>query len=115
MEEKSNEIESLFLRATEYSKTSFEIIKLKTLDKGSVVVSSIITRLIYITMTAMCLLILSLGISYWIGEMLNKIYFGFIIVAAFWAVTGILLYFFFNKRIKKMIGDKIIKKATQTI
>jgi len=111
MEEKTNEIENLFHQAVDYSKTSFEIIKLKTLDKSADVASSLLTRYMYFTITAICLIVLSLGVSYWLGEMLGKIYFGFLTVAGFWAVTGIFLYLFLNKRIKKMFRNSIIKKA----
>jgi hypothetical protein len=42
MEENKKLIESLLEKATEYGKTSFELVKLKALDKTSDVVSSFI-------------------------------------------------------------------------
>jgi|WetSurMetagenome_2_1015567.scaffolds.fasta_scaffold138972_3 Na+/melibiose symporter-like transporter len=113
MDDNSNIIESLYHRTEEYVKTSFEILKLKTLEKSTEVASSIIIRFILIAVLLMCLLILSLGVSLWLGEMLDKIYNGFMIVAAFWAVIGIILYFFLYKRIKKLISDSIIKNVLE--
>jgi Na+/melibiose symporter-like transporter len=111
MEDNSNMLESLFHRTEEYVKTSFEIIKLKTLEKSTEIAASMISRFILIAIIFMCLFVLSLGASYWLGELFDKIYFGFLIVAAFWAVAGIVLYFFLFKRIKKRISDTIIKNA----
>jgi hypothetical protein len=92
-------------------KTSFEILKLKTLEKISEVAASMISRLILIAVVFICMLVLSIGVSFYLGEMFDKIYFGFFIVAAFWAVIGIVLYFFLSKRIKKSIINSIIKSA----
>lgn len=111
MDDKSNLIETLFERTQEYVKTSFELLKLKILEKASEVISSIISRLILTIFIFLCLLMLSIGASFWVGEMLNKIYYGFFIVAAFYAISGIVLYFFIYNRIKKRIGDSIIKNA----
>jgi hypothetical protein len=111
MEEKTNEIENLFHQAVDYSKTSLEIIKLKTVDKTADVGASLITRIMYLIISAICLMVLSLGGSFWLGEILGKIYYGFLIVAGFWAVTGIFLYIFMNKPIKKMFRNSIIRKA----
>jgi hypothetical protein len=111
MEDKSDMVESLFHRAEEYAKTSFEIIKLKTLEKSTEVAASMISKFIVVAIVFLCFLILSLGVSYWLGEMFDEIYFGFLIVAAFWAVVGIVLYFFLSKRIKKSISNSIIKNA----
>jgi len=111
MEEKINEIEDLFHHAVDYSKTSFEIIKLKALDKGADVASSVIVRVIYLVIAAIGFIVLSVSISYWLGDILGKIYFGFLIVAGFWFVAGIFIYLFFNKRIKKLLRNSIIRKA----
>ncbi len=94
MEEKINEIEDLFHQAVDYSKTSYEIIKLKALDKGADVASTVVVRIMYLVIFAIGFIVLSLCISYWLGELLGKIYFGFLIVAGFWFVAGIFIYLF---------------------
>lgn len=111
MEEKINEIEDLFHQAVDYSKTSFEIIKLKAVDKAADVASTAIVRVIYLVITAIGFIVLSMGISYWLGDILGKIYFGFLIVSGFWFIAGIFIYLIFNKRIKKLLRNSIIGKA----
>ena len=111
MESNSNIIESLLERATEYGKTSFELAKLKALDKTSDVVSSFLPHAIALVLIATFILFLSLGLSFWLGEMLGKIYLGFYVVAAFYGIIGIILYFFMHKWLKKIVGNYIIKLA----
>ena len=110
MEENTSSIESLIEKATEYGKTSFELAKLKALDKTSEVVSSLFSHTLVLVIIASFLLFLSLGLALWLGEILEKIYLGFFIVAAVYALVGILIHFFLHEWIKKCVGNNLIKQ-----
>jgi len=110
MEENTSSIESLIEKATEYGKTSFELAKLKALDKTSEVVSSLFSHTLVLVIIASFLLFLSLGLALWLGEILEKIYLGFFIVAAVYALAGILIHFFLHEWIKKCVGNNLIKQ-----
>jgi len=110
MEDISNMVENLFERTESYVKTSLELFKLKIVDKISDVVSTTISSLIIIPIIILFLIFLSIGIALWLGEMLNKMYYGFFIVAAFYAVAGIVSYFFMKKSIKNRINNSIINE-----
>ena len=109
MEENAKPFESLLEKASEYGKTSFELIKLKALDKTSDVVSSLIPNSVFFILIASFMLFLNLGLGFWLGEILGKIYFGFFVIAAFYVIIGIILHFFMHKSIKKLISNYIIK------
>jgi len=109
MEENSNLIESLLQSASEYGKTSYELIKLKTLDKTSDIVSSAVPNLLVIILITTFLLFLNLGVALWLGELLGKMFYGFFVVAAFYILTGLVVHFFMHKKIKKLVGDYFIK------
>jgi len=110
MEEDPNLLESLLDKATEYGKTSFELVKLKTLDKTTELVSSIIPHTIVILLVITFLLFMNVGIALWLGELLGKVFYGFFAVAAFYILIGIIIHFFLNKWIKRLIGDYFIKR-----
>ena len=110
MEDHEKLIESLLERATEYGKTSYELVKLKALDKTSDVVSSFIPRSIVIFLVSSFMLFVNIGLGFWIGEILGKIYFGFFVVAAFYGFLGIIIYVFMRKWIKKNVSNYIIKQ-----
>jgi len=111
MEDNAKLIESLLERAVEYGKTTFELGKLKALDKTSDVVSSFVPHSIGIVLFASCMLFINLGLAFWIGEMLGKTYFGFFVVAAFYGFLGMIIYFFMYKWLKKLIRNYIIKQV----
>ena len=110
MEEDPNLLESLLDKATEYGKTSFELVKLKTLDKTTELVSSIIPLTIVILLVITFLLFMNVGIALWLGEMFGKLFYGFFAVAAFYLLIGIIIHFILNKWIKRLIGDYFIKR-----
>ncbi len=109
METKSTLIGSLIERIEEYSKTSLELLKLKTLDKAANVTSSLFSRLFLIVVLLFSVLSLNIAISLWIGEILGKDYYGFLTVAAIYFVIGIIL-FFIHPWIKNRISNSIIKQ-----
>ena len=110
MEDNTNIFESLFESAVDYSKTGYELVKLKALDKTSDVVSSLISHYAVLILVASFILFLTLGLAYWLGEIFGKIYFGFFAVAVLYGITAILLNFFLHKTLKRIVADYIIKK-----
>ncbi len=113
METMPGSFEQLFERVEAYGKTTYELSKLKLLETTTVVVSSLIPRLGVLLTGTLFAIILTIGIAFWLGEMLGKIYYGFFIVAGFYLVAAIVLHFFMLKWIKKPVSDLIIKQALQ--
>ncbi len=111
MEDNINIFESLLESAVDYSKTGYELAKLKTLDKTSDVLSSLMAHYLVLILIASFILFITLGMAYWIGEILGKIYFGFFAVAVFYAISGIIVNFLLHKTIKRRIADYLIKKV----
>lgn len=113
METPTSLIESLFERVEAYSKTSYELSKLKWIETTTVVVTSLISRLSVILIISVFALVLNIGIALLLGEILGKAYYGFFIVAAFYLVAGIVLHVFLHRWIKKPVSDLIITQALQ--
>ena len=111
MEDTTKLIESLLERAVEYGKTSYELVKLKALDKTSEVVSSVIPHTVIFVLIASFIIFFNLGLSFWLGEILGNIYFGFFVVAAFYGITAMVLHFFMHKWLKKFIRNYFIKQV----
>ena len=107
MEAKVNLIEPLIERIEQYSKTSFELLKLKSLDKTADISSTLISRLLLVIVLSLFALTLNIAIALWLGDLLEKNYYGFLIVASFYGLTGIVL-FFIHPRIKECLNNSII-------
>jgi hypothetical protein len=106
-------IESLFERVEVYGKTTYELSKLKLLKTTTIVVPSLMSKLVIILMITLFALIFSIGLALYLGELLGKIYYGFFIIAAFYLLAAIVFHFFLQNWIKKPISNLIIKQALQ--
>lgn len=110
MEDITNTIETLLEKATDYGKSSYELAKLKTLDKTSDVVSTLLANLVVWVILSSFMLFLNLGLAFWLGEILGKIYFGFFVVAVFYGILGVLIYLFMQDWIRKVVSNNFIKQ-----
>jgi uncharacterized membrane protein len=111
MEENTKLLESLLESASEYGKTSYELVKLKALDKTSDVVSSLVPHSVVIVLVASFMLFLNLGLALWLGDLLGKMFYGFFVVAAFYILIGLIIHFFLHTWIKRLVGNYFIKRA----
>lgn len=111
MNNNTKAIELLVECIAEYSKNGFELLKLKALDKTSETTSFVFVYFIVFVFVLLSLLFVSVGAAVWIGEILNKIYYGFFVIAAFYIVIWLILLLFMRKWLKKVICNKIIKQV----
>jgi fatty acid desaturase len=111
MEENTKLLESLLEKASDYGKTSFELVKLKTIDKTADVVSTLVPHSVVFVLIASFILFLNLGLALWLGDILGKIFWGFFVVAAFYILAGIIIHFFLHDPIKKLVADYFIKRV----
>lgn len=110
MEDNSKHMEELLERATDYSKTSIELIKLKAIDKTSDIVSSVIPHSFGFALFILFLIFSNLGLALWLGERLGKMYLGFLILGGVYFIIGLLFYFFFYNQLKRKICINLINK-----
>jgi ABC-type uncharacterized transport system fused permease/ATPase subunit len=111
MEEKASILELLLDRTVDYTKSSYELVKLKTVDKASDFVSSLVPGILVIILFSSFVLFVSLGLAFWLGNTLHNICFGFLIVAAFYGILTTVFRLFFYNRLKKTIGNRFIRKV----
>jgi hypothetical protein len=111
METNAESIVLLIARAEEYSKTNLELHKLKSINKAADVGSTLFSRLLQILAICLFFLTVTIGISFWLGELIGKVFYGFFIVALIYGIIGIVL-FLIHPRIKARLGNEIIIKMT---
>ena len=110
MENIATDIELLYKKAEKYSKTSFELLQLNTIDKTSDVISSLSVVISISIIVAMFTLFINIAISILIGNLLGNDALGFLIVSGFYFVLGIVFYIFRKTLIKIPIGNLIVSK-----
>ncbi|MDR0970728.1 MAG: hypothetical protein LBM67_09360 [Lentimicrobiaceae bacterium] len=76
----------------------------------SEVVSTVIKNIVFGTVAAMFLLMLSLAFVFWYGEAVGKLYHGFLILSAIYILIGLIIYLFRNQLFRNPLIKKIHKK-----
>ncbi|OXG06179.1 hypothetical protein BC749_102163 [Flavobacterium araucananum] len=104
----TNENLNLYEKAENYTKTSLELIKLKTVSAAADVLSTLTSRIAVGAVVAFFTLFLNIGISLWLGKLLGEYYYGFFIVALFYLIVAIVMNSMQHKIIKTPIGNMII-------
>lgn len=109
MENTFDPIKPLFDKLKTYANTSYELYKLKTVSKTAKVVSTLVTRITIIIILFMFLIFASLGLALWLGDMFGENHLGFLCIAGFYSLLGILFYF--SKHfIKRKISNAVISE-----
>lgn len=111
MENPANTIDILFEKIELYSKTTIELSKYKLLNTSSNVLSLLAAKIVVVTTGFIFILVLNIGIALYLGELLGKNYYGFFIVAVFYLIATLVIYFFLFDHIKKHICNLIISQA----
>lgn len=112
-QEKDTSIGSLFEKAGDYLETRLDLVKLKTTQSTSDIVSSLVSKGIVLLFLVFFLVLLNIGLALVIGHAIGKTYYGFFIMAAFYALVGWIFHLFRRQWIKTPISNKIIQKMTK--
>ncbi|MFG4001665.1 hypothetical protein ACHRV1_08655 [Flavobacterium aquidurense] len=104
----TNENLNLYEKAENYTKTSLELIKLKTVSAAADVLSTLTSRIAVGAVVAFFTLFLNIGISLWLGKLLGEYYYGFFAVALFYLIVAIVMHKAQHKLIKTPIGNMIV-------
>lgn len=113
METPLSSVESLFEPVEAYVKTTFELTKLKMLDSTTIIVTAMLARISVVMMISLFVLLLTVGVALWLGEILGNAYYGFFIIAGLYLVVGIVFHFFLYKWLKRPVSEIIIKQASK--
>ena len=105
-------IEDIVSKAGDLAETKIEIWKMKTADKVSVTLSSLISLFVVLSLAGIAVIVLSIGAAFWIGRLLDNTSYGFFIIGGFYALAGLLVYLFRKAIIKKPISGLIVNKLT---
>jgi len=73
MEERSNTAESLLEQVAKYGLTSYELLKLKALDKTTDSASSFLSHTVVAAILSSIILFINLSAALWLGEILGML------------------------------------------
>ncbi len=109
MDNQASSVESLFERVKNYGETRIELLKLKAIDKSSSFLSVVITYTVVFIIFALFFIFFNIGLALLIGDLIGRSYYGFFILAVFYAVVGIVLLKNRNKWMITRLINMIVK------
>jgi hypothetical protein len=113
METPIRPIESLFESVEAYGKTTIALSKLKAIEAATAVITSLVSRMIVFIVITLFVVFLSIGMALYLGNMLEKPYYGFFIVAAFYLVAGTIFSFSLQKWMKEPVSNLLMTQLYQ--
>lgn len=110
MNNQTNVFEDLFSTTADYLETKGELLQLKAVDKSSGIVSSFVSGIVISIVCCIVLIMLSIGASIWLGDILGSLYIGFFAVAGFYLLVLLILYIGRNSLLKIPVENFFVKK-----
>ena len=107
--------DKLFEKVENYATTSVNLLKLNAVEKSADVISSLSYRIVLLLIVAMFTLFINVGVSMYIGKLLNEYYLGFFIVSSFYLLFAVFIYIFRNKFLKTPISNMVITKLLKKV
>ncbi|HMU09646.1 MAG TPA: hypothetical protein PKC54_06545 [Ferruginibacter sp.] len=109
METRTNLLEPLLEKAEAYSKTSFEVMKLKAVDKTADILSTLASRGLLTVIVCFFAFTLNIAVGLWLGELLGRAYYGFLIITCCYALAGVVLLLI-HPFIKGRVNNAVIRR-----
>jgi len=109
MEEKGK-IHKLVDSAGNYIESSIDILKLQTADRISKILASVISDCLMIMVVFMCILFVSLGLAFFLADMIGSTYAGFMMTGGIYLLIGFILLMMKSNGMEKFFRNRIIQK-----
>ena len=109
MENKTTNGEELFYKLKDYGDTRLDLFKLKSINKVSGFLSSLITSVVLMVLLFLVVLCITIGAALLLGSLTGSAYYGFFIMAGIYIIIGLVLFYNKDKAIKTPISNKLIK------
>jgi uncharacterized membrane protein YqjE len=109
MNETFEKVEGLTEHVKEYITTKVELAKLRLAEKTSLTVANIIAAVVVAVLFLFVILFGSLAGAWVLGDWIGKRYAGFLIVAGFYLLLAVMVWFARNRLIRFPVMNAIIK------
>ncbi|MCE3229840.1 MAG: hypothetical protein K0S32_4391 [Bacteroidetes bacterium] len=111
MEDKTSPVELLFKKTESFIRSGAGLYKLKIIDKSAEWISTLTARFVAMVLILLFFLTINMAVALWIGDVLGKVYWGFFVVAGFYALMTTLVIVFQKTWIKEPVKNAVIIQA----
>lgn len=109
MKEKITMVQDLIEKAEIYAKTTIDLYKLRAVDKGADLFAGIVSALLMVVFVILLLIVFSIALGFYAGELLGKTHYGFFAVTGLYIliIAGIMLS---KKALKATFGNLFVRQ-----
>lgn len=108
--EDQSKIQQIFRHVENYISTSVELYKLKAYQKVAQITTTVLTSVLIGLFCMLFLIFVSIGLALYLGEVMGRMHYGFMIVAGIYLVLSIIVYALSKKVLKDKINTMIVRK-----
>jgi len=98
-----------FEYANQYVQKQIELLKLEGAERVAKTTATLITTAVLFFFVSMVVLMLSLSLGFFLGNLLNSYALSFLIIAGIYAAIGLLVYFFKNQLLTNHILTHVLE------
>jgi hypothetical protein len=110
MQEEPTDIDILLSDAGDFIETKAVLWKLKTIESLADVSGELVAGLAMIVLASFVIILVSIGVALWVGEILGKSYYGFFIVGGFYGVIALIILVQRGRWLKDPFSNLLIRK-----
>ena len=112
--QETEKIEEITEKVKSYIQTNYELIKLQTIERSSVILADLISNILVGLVVILFVFFLSICAGFYFSSRLGEYYLGFAIVAGFYFLCGLILILLRKKLLERPMRDKIIRMIFRT-
>lgn len=109
MRERDKFMEPLLEKAEQFGRSSIELLKLQSIDKTAGSGAMLFSRFLLFTTISIFALTLNIAIALWLGSILSRNYYGFLVVSGFYGLLAVILALL-HPSIKSKFKNVLIKQ-----
>jgi hypothetical protein len=104
----------LLIKLKEYLNTRMELGKLTMIEKGVYLAASLISNSLVLLFLSLSFLLANLGLGFYLSEVFGNSYSGFLLLAIFYFLITLFVFFTKERILERKIMNGIIKKIFKT-
>lgn len=102
--------EELLIKLKEYLHTRMELGKLTMIEKGVYLAANLISNGLVLLFLSLSFLLANLGLGFYLSEVFGNSYSGFLLLAIFYLVITLLIFFTKERILERRIMNGMVKK-----
>lgn len=114
MERTFKNAEDLTASVKEYVETRVDELKINFVEKTSAIISNVLAGILIAVIFSFFIILASVGLAFWLGIQLGSTWLGFLSVAGFYLLFGLVVWLIRGTLIRRPVMNTLIRQLFKT-